>query len=86
MSDHWVENEGGRRDRAARVLLLNRVLGHWGLSVGDWAGSVYTLSDGKGRSIVVTDVGMVWSSAEKLVGAPLDPLDPGLLDALERHA
>jgi len=85
MSDHWAENDG-RRDRLARVVLLNRVLGYWGLSVRDWAGSVYTLSNGKGRSIVVSDVGTLWSSAEELVDGTLDPLDPGLLAALEQDA
>ena len=28
----------------------------------------------------------LWPKAERMAGAPLDPLDPALLDALERHA
>ncbi len=83
MSDHWAESEGGRRERAARVRLLNRVLGYWGLSLADWAGAVYTIRDGKGRSVVIQDVGALWTAAEELVGRPLDPLDPGLVAALE---
>jgi hypothetical protein len=82
MSEHWAEEAGGRRARGFRVALLNRVLAHYGLSLSDWAGSVYTLRDGKGRSAVVTDIGMLWSEAEKLAGHPLDPLDPGLVAAL----
>ena len=82
MSEHWAEESGGRRARGFRVVLLNRVLGHYGLSLSEWAGSVYTLRDGKGRSAVVTDIGSLWSEAEKLAGRSLDPLDPALLAAL----
>ena len=79
MSEHWAEESGGRRARGFRVVLLNRVLSHYGLSLSDWAGSVYTLRDAKGRSAVVTDIGSLWSEAEKLAGRPLDPLDPALV-------
>jgi hypothetical protein len=82
MSEHWAEESGGRRARGFRVVLLNRVLSHYGLSLSDWAGSVYTLRDAKGRSAVVTDIGSLWSEAEKLAGRPLDPLEPALLSTL----
>jgi hypothetical protein len=82
LSEHWAEEGGGRRVRGFRVVLLNRVLDHYGLSLSDWAGSVYILGDRKGRSVVVTDVGTLWAEAEKLAGRPLDPLDPSLLDSL----
>jgi hypothetical protein len=58
------------------------VLSYYGLSLSDWAGSIYTLRDAKGRSAVVTEIGSLWSEAEKLAGRPLDPLDPDLLAAL----
>ena len=82
LSEHWAEEEGGRRARVFRVALLNRVLSHYGLELSDWAGSVYTLRDRKGSSAVVTDIGSLWSEAEKLAGRRLDPLDPALLAAL----
>ena len=82
MSEHWAEEGGGRRARVFRVALLNRVLSHYGLALSDWAGSVYTLRDAKGRSAVVSDLGTFWSEAEKLAGRPLDPLDPELVAAL----
>ena len=85
LSDHWAETDGGRRARAVRVRLLNRVLGHYGLSLGDWAGSVYTVRDGKGGSAVVQDVGTLWQAAEDLAGRPLDPLDLDLIATLEAH-
>ena len=81
LNEHWAEAGGGRRARGFRVVLLNRVLDHYGLS-RRLGGSVYTLRDRKGRSAVVTDVGTLWAEAEKLAGRPLDPLDPGLLPAL----
>jgi len=82
MSEHWAEEGGGRRARGFRVSLLNRILDHYGLELSDWAGSVYTLRDRKGRVAVVSDIGMLWTEAEKLAGHTLDPLDPSLLAAL----
>ena len=82
LSDHWAEREGGRRARFFRVRLVNEVLRHFGLSLGDWGGSVYVLRDRKGRSAVVADLGGLWLEAERMVGRPLDPLDPGLVGEL----
>ncbi len=65
--------------------LLNQILGHYGLSLDDWAGSVYTVRNGKGGSVVVRDVGTLWQAAEELAGRPLDPLDEGLMETLEAH-
>lgn len=81
-NEHWAELDGGRRSRVFRVALLNRVLGHYGLSLGDWSGRIYVLRDRKGRSAVVNDLGSLWVEAERLAGGPLDPLDPELLAAL----
>jgi hypothetical protein len=82
LSDHWAESEGGRRARLFRVALLNRVLVHFGLSLGDWSGRVYVLRDRTGRAVVVDNLGAVWAQAERLLGRPLDPLDPELVAAL----
>jgi hypothetical protein len=82
LNEHWAEQEGGRRGRVFRVALLNRVLAHFGLRLDDWSGRVYVLRDRKGRSVVVSDLGVLWVEAERLAGRPLDPLDPGLVAAL----
>ncbi len=82
MSDHWAEQGAGRRQRAIRVKLVNRVLAHYGLRLDDWAGRVYVLRDRKGRSTVVRDLAALWTSAALLAGRPLDPLDPELIEAL----
>jgi hypothetical protein len=81
-SEHWAEQEGGRRGRVLRVALLRRVLAHFGFELFDWSGRVYVLRDRKGGSAVVEDLGSVWAEAERLLGRPLDPLDPGLVAAL----
>jgi hypothetical protein len=82
LTSHWAERDSGRRDRVFRVRLLNRVLGHFGLELGDWSGRVYVLRDRKGRSAVVDDLGSLWTAAEQLAGRPLDPLDPSFVAAL----
>ena len=82
LEEHWAEGEGGRRGRTLRVAVLNRVLAHFGLRLEDWSGRTYVLRDRKGRSVVVANLGALWVEAERLVGAPLDPLDPGLVRAL----
>ena len=82
MEDHWAEREGGRRGRALRVGLVNRVLGLYGLHLDDWSGRVYVLRDGKGRTAVVENLGALWAEAERLAGRPLDPLDPDLVGSL----
>jgi hypothetical protein len=82
LTEHWAEAGGGRRARARRVALVNRVLAHYGLALGDWGGRTYVLRDRKGRSAVVADLGSLWAEAERLAGRPLDPLDPALVAAL----
>ena len=82
LSDHWAEADGGLRGRIFRVGLVNRVLDHFGLQLDDWAGRVYVLRDRTGRSVVVDNLGVLWSEAARLAGRPLDPLDPALVGSL----
>jgi hypothetical protein len=82
--EHWTEEGGGARTRAFRATALNRVLDHFGLSVRAWAAGAYVLRDRKGGTAVVSDLGALWVEAERLYGAPLDPLDPSLVEALRR--
>ena len=72
------------RDRAERARLFNLVLAEAGLTLQDWEGSSYILRDRKGRSAVVSDLAQVWTEAERMLGRPLDPLDPALLASLRR--
>jgi hypothetical protein len=82
LTSHWAESGSGRRERVFRAELVNRVLGHFGLGLTDWAGRVYLLHDRKGKTAVVDDLGGLWAAAERLAGRPLDPLDPALVASL----
>ena len=56
LNESWAEQGGGRRARALRVRLLNRVLSHFGLRLDDWSGRTYVLRDRKGRSLYELDL------------------------------
>ena len=73
------------RDRLHLVRLANQILCHYGLRLDDWSGSKYILSDQKGNSALIQDLGSLWPAAEKIIHRPLDPLDPSLLEALIAH-
>ncbi len=70
------------RSRLKRVRFTNQILSYYGPKLHDWDGSKYILSDRKGCSIVVQDLGDMWPAAEKLTHCKLDPLDDSLLDFL----
>lgn len=72
-----------RRERLRRVEASNSLLGFHGLKLKATPGREYQLSDLKGRSSLVSDLGELWPEAERLCGSPVDPLDPGLLRSLE---
>lgn len=71
-----------QRDRHHRTRLANQILRNYGLKIDDWSGSKYILSDQKGSSEVVHDLGSLWPAAQKLIRRPLDPLDPALIQSL----
>lgn len=74
-----------RRARRQRMALGNAVLRHYGLSLSDWQGSAFLLRNRTGATGIVQGLADLWPEAERMAGALLDPLDPALLDALERH-
>ncbi len=98
VEDHWADRKqdagepvatGGsdrerhrRRDWQYRAQLLNHILSYYGLSLDNWQNRHYVLSDRKGRSEMVTDLGALWPVAAQFLGRPLDPLDPQLMEAL----
>src|SRR5689334_3857719 len=91
-SPHWVEAPGSEaagearrarlRERLRRVSLLRRVLAPLALTVDDWEGTAYVLSDRTGRSVLCADLGQLFLEAALLARRPLDPLDPDLLSAI----
>lgn len=97
-SDHWTDAAARpgvysrsadplqrRRERARRVALANRVLAHYRMRLADWQGTAFVLSTATGKTEIVDNLTHLWSVAEQLSGRPCDPLDPALLDRLERQ-
>jgi hypothetical protein len=79
--DHWTEQrfEPGetaatgtgrersrRRDRYHRIQVLNRILSLYGLRLDDWQSRSYILGDRKGKTVLVQDLGALWSAAQQL--------------------
>ena len=93
--DHWTDASarpeafGDRRatrrqERFARIALANRILGRYGLKLGDFEGQSYVLRSATGRTELVPNLVGMWSAAEKLAGRTCDPLEPDLIAVLER--
>jgi hypothetical protein len=80
--EHWATTDDTRRSHVLRARTLNRVLEHHGLTVDAWGTGLLVLRDRKGGSALAGDLSALWVEAERLVGRPLDPLDPALLTAL----
>jgi hypothetical protein len=80
-----VSGRTRRQERRYRVALANKVLGHYGLTLGDWDGNYFILANRTGRSEIVDHLAAVWPVAERMAGRPCDPLDPALIAAVE-HA
>jgi hypothetical protein len=72
------------QERHRRIALANRILRHYGLRLGDFAGRSYVLRGATGRQAIVPHLVGMWAAAESLAGRRCDPLDPALLAALER--
>lgn len=83
--EHWSEALGdeGAAARRRRRELAAAVLAPYGLTLrGDVGGLADVVADRKGRAAVVRGLGELWPAAQRLSPAPLDPLDPALLDRL----
>jgi hypothetical protein len=72
-----------QRTRLQRTSLCNNILRHYRLKLEDWNGSKYILSNPKGNNEVVHDLGTLWATAEKMLGRPINPLDPELLSLIQ---
>jgi len=90
---HWTDSSPSpsgssvrtrRHERLHRVALANRILRHYGFKISDWQGNAYLLSGATGQTAVLPNVAAVWPAAEQLRKRALDPLDPDLIEALER--
>jgi hypothetical protein len=95
---HWTESAAApeafasraeahtrARERQTRTRLVNNVLGHYGLRLGDWSGGSHVLRGPTGRTSLVNNLSEMWAAADDLSRKPCDPLDPELLKRLERR-
>lgn len=88
---HWTdqgvkarqEQRSRLRERNYQIRIANKILTYYGLKVDMWNGIKIVIADKKGRVEIVQDLGGLWVGAEKLLGRPLSPLDPGLISYLE---
>lgn len=77
---HWTEAaapDAGERLRARlrQVRLAGRILAPWGLSVAEGFGVPgLQLSDGRGDTRIVRNLGELWEEAARMAGQPVDPL------------
>ncbi len=69
-------------ERRRRVSLLNEILAHYGLSIADWGGNSYVLSDAAGRTANMYTLGGIWAEVDRLAASACDPLDPDLVARL----
>lgn len=72
--EHWAEADASPAERAFRVGVVDRLLEPHGIRARDFNGSLYSLSDQKGRTELASSLGQVWVKAESLLGRPVDPL------------
>jgi hypothetical protein len=88
-ADHWSDKgavpQGSTPSqlRQFRTRVANRVLAHYGLKLTDATGSLI-LQSATGQSALVPHLGALWTAADRLGRRPLDPLDPELIEALNR--
>ncbi|SUD33184.1 Uncharacterised protein [Pseudomonas fluorescens] len=84
---HWSDPLGDelprRRERLRRIAAINQVLAVFRLKVEDFQGASYLLLGATGKQELASGLDPLWRAAERMLGRPLDPLDPKLLDHLE---
>lgn len=92
---HWseVHNQGEVFGRAAmtpraemdhRMRWLNRMVAPAKVRIRNTGNSGYTVTTATGKSATANSLPEIWVAVERLLGAKVDPLDPGYLESLER--
>lgn len=79
--EHWSDRgagAAGRRHQLDRLRAVRALLTGTGLTVAEWPGRGYQLGNGRGRTVLVRDLGALWAEAERMRGGrPVDPLEAG---------
>jgi hypothetical protein len=88
-ADHWTDVTAAplyttpSQLRQLRTKTANRVLAFYGLKLRDAAGSL-VLQSATGQTALVPHLGALWPAADRISRRELDPLDPRLLEMLNR--
>lgn len=76
-----------RRERKNRVRVANQILEYFGMTLSDWQGSSFLLSNRTGKTEIIDDLAHLWQTAERLSGRTCDPLDLLVIERMEaRHS
>ncbi|WP_413203401.1 hypothetical protein [Rhodospirillum sp. A1_3_36] len=73
-----------RTETDRRIASINRILGYRRLKLNLWGGTSHVLSSPTGATQVFEALSHLWPEAERLAGRAFDPLDPDLIDWMER--
>jgi len=83
-SAHWTSTAAARaqgggsllplRARAQQLACIVRIAAGAGVTVRDWGGSTWIVSNASGASEIVGSLPEVWRAAETLSGRRIDPL------------
>jgi hypothetical protein len=84
---HWTDRAADATDsttaRRRQAAIVDLVLEPLGLRCSERDGRL-VVTGPSGRSRVVDHLGALWPAAERLAGQPIDPLEPQMLERLER--
>lgn len=72
-----------KRSRDLRTKICNDLLKFYGITLREWNNSRFIMTNGKGKMAVLNDLGQIWQQAEEMIGHPVDPLNPKLLEKLK---
>ncbi|MDL0105192.1 hypothetical protein [Campylobacter vicugnae] len=79
------DTQGQRlKSRLKKVKYANKILSFYALKLSEWQNSKYILSNKTGKSVIVNDLGDLWSKAESMLGRNLDILEPKLLEHIKQ--
>ncbi|HEX2524760.1 MAG TPA: hypothetical protein VHL31_00440 [Geminicoccus sp.] len=88
-ADHWSdarhvgETVTYRHARERRAALASAVLAPKRAKVADWQGAKLRLTTPTGRVELADTLADLWHAVDRVLG-PIDPLDPDLLEKLDR--
>ena len=73
------------RERQERTRLVNQIIHHYGLRLGDWSAGGHLLRNSTGRTAIVNNLSELWAATENLTRTHFDPLDESLLRSLDKY-